>query len=133
MLTCKPGVEFTIIAPAGLKLLDAIARAGAILKLPIVITSACDGVHSGPNDPHYLGAAYDLRTHDFTDAQKRMLLSEIMHTLAVNAMDAPLTVSSGLATVHFFGFLEAQGTPNEHMHLQQRNQVSYTMADYLAA
>jgi hypothetical protein len=133
VITCKPGVQFTTIAPAGMRLLEAIRAASKTLNLPIVITSACDGTHSGPTDVHKTGEAFDLRTHNFAADQKLALLREIMLELQADDMDAPLDVSNGLATKRFFGFLEHPGAADEHIHVQRRNATVYTMADYLAA
>lgn len=132
-VTTKAGVEFTTIAPAGMRLLEAIRAAGHALHLSLVITSACDGTHAGPTDPHYSGEAYDLRSHDLNEAQKDALLKEILLTLQVDQSDAPLSVAGGLATRRFFGFVESRGTSAEHIHVQRRNGTVYTMKDYLDA
>lgn len=105
----KSGVLFTTIAPGGFRILSAIDQAAASLDENLVITSACDGEHSGPNDPHHRGEAYDVRSHDFTDDRKTTILSAIMQTL-------------GSA---FYGFLESPGTDNEHFHFQVRKGTTY--------
>src|SRR5208283_2898249 len=95
----KDGVEFTVIAPGGFRILSAIDRVAASCGTDLTITSACDGEHSGPNDPHHRGEAYDVRSHDFADRpSKAEFLTECMAILG---------------TVYFFGFLEAPGTDNE--------------------
>ena len=83
-----------------------------------VITSAADGAHSGPADPHHTGEAFDLRTRDLSAAQKSLLL----HDLQAGLYRDPR---------QFYAFLEAPETPNEHIHCQRRNGVTYTMLDYL--
>lgn len=105
----KSTVQFAKIAPGGFRILSAIDQASAKLGLDLVITSGTDGTHSGPNDPHHRGEAYDLRTHNLTPEQKDRVLAEVMGTL-------------GPA---FFGFLESPGTDNEHIHIQVRKGTIY--------
>lgn len=119
----KAGVAFTTIAPAGFRLLAAIERAARQLQLTLMITSACDGEHAGPHDPHHRGEAYDIRTRDLTEGQKDLVLSAII--TACNETGAPPPflipgVKRSLGTATFFGFLEAPRTVNEHIHVQLR-------------
>jgi hypothetical protein len=88
----------------------------SIFPADIIITSACDGAHSGPADPHHSGEAYDLRTHHLDDDLKKLLLQ---------MLDAYL---GG----RFFAFLEAPGTPNEHIHVQRRKGTLYTIENFFA-
>jgi len=104
----KPGVQFTTIAPGGFCILAAIAAAAVALGHDVTITSACDGEHSGPLDPHHRGEAYDVRTHDIPD--KQAFLEEIQKRLS---------------SAHFFAFIEAPGTDNEHIHCQVRKGTVY--------
>ncbi len=107
----KSGVEFSIIAPAGFRILSAITQTALALGRDLVITSGCDGEHSGPEDPHHLGEAYDIRTHDFpNESLKELVLSGIMQRLG---------------TEQFFGFLEAPGTDREHIHVQRKRNTVY--------
>lgn len=107
----KDGVQFSKIAPAGFRILAAIDNAAKLLKCDMVITSACDGEHSGPDDPHHTGEAYDLRTHDFPTVQFKMIvLNNIMQQLG---------------WTYFFGFVEAEGTEQEHIHLQRKKGTTY--------
>jgi len=101
----KDGVAFTVIAPAGFRLLRAIDYVADRLGLDLTITSACDGEHSGPADPHHDGSAYDLRTHDLNAAQ----VQEVLHTLR-----------SVLPSEQFFVLLESPGQEQEHIHAQRR-------------
>lgn len=134
MITCKSGVVIMPLAPAGVRILEAIKQAAKTVGVQIVITSGRDGVHSGPSDPHKLGEAFDLRTHGYTDEEKRDLLTQIMLSLQTeDPQDAPIETAGGLATKRFFGFLEDAGGPNEHLHIQRRNNTVYTLDDYLAA
>ena len=106
----KDGVSFAKIAPAGFRILAAIDLISQTLEIDLTITSACDGTHSGPTDPHHRGEAYDVRSHDLTAEIKQNILSEVM---------------SELGTEHFFGWLEAEGTDNEHFHFQIKKGTTY--------
>lgn len=119
-LLVKPGVDFgTVLAPAGARILEYLKRQVRTYDFDIVITSARDGVHSGPTDPHYSGEAFDLRTKPLTDEQKRRLLNDLRTELYPEPR-------------RFYAFLEAEGTDNEHIHVQRRNGVVYSARDYLA-
>jgi hypothetical protein len=107
----KDGVQFTIIRPAGFRILSAIDQEAANLDYDLTITSACDGPHSGPGDPHHTGEAYDIRTHDFPNGPlKKQVLDGIMQKLGWDC---------------FYGFLEAEGTDNEHIHCQRKKGTAY--------
>jgi hypothetical protein len=111
VLRVKSGVLFTVIAPGGFRILSAIDQACAKLNIgDFVVSSACDGVHSGPADPHHDGNAYDLRSHDFTADQKDVILANVMTTLGWD---------------RFYGFLESPGTDDEHFHFQTKKGVPY--------
>src|SRR5579859_8128936 len=69
--TCR----FSVFDPGGLTILAVLAGicaqwASRVGQLPsdgvLWITSAADGMHSGMDDPHHLGRAYDLRVHNLT-------------------------------------------------------------------
>lgn len=105
----KSNVLFTIIAPAGFRILSAIDQCAAKLDCDLVITSGCDGAHSGPADPHHTGEAYDLRSHDFSQEQKDVILAQINTMLGDR----------------FYGFLETPGTDNEHFHFQRAKGTTY--------
>ncbi len=98
----KPGALFTMIAPGGFRILSAIDRTAQEINCDLCITSAGDGMHSGPNDPHHRGEAYDVRSHDFTPQQKDTILSCLRKYLGPK----------------FYAFLEAENTDNEHFHIQ---------------
>jgi hypothetical protein len=99
----KDGVLYTTIAPGGHRILAAIDYVAESNDHDLTITSACDGVHSGPNDPHHRGEAYDIRTHDLDDVDT--VLKDIQFYLG---------------SEHFYAFLEDLGTANEHIHVQVR-------------
>jgi hypothetical protein len=106
----KDGVSFNKIAPGGFRILSAIDNAAYALGLDLVITSACDGEHSGPNDPHHRGEAYDVRSHDFDEFTKQKVLDSVMNYLEIN---------------QFYGFLESPGTENEHFHFQVKKGITF--------
>lgn len=106
----KDGVSFAIIAPGGFRILSAIDQASQRLALDLVITSACDGEHSGPQDPHHKGEAYDVRSHDMTPENKDRFLANVMATLGYQ---------------NFYGFLESPETDNEHFHFQVKKGTMY--------
>jgi hypothetical protein len=119
----KPGVQFTTIAPAGFRLLGAIEHAARAVGADLTITSACDGLHSGPDDPHHRGEAYDVRTHDLLEATKHTVLAEILRACNDDGVGPAQPVPGlpgSLATSTFFGWLEHAGTPDEHLHVQRR-------------
>lgn len=119
-LRVAPGVQFTVIAPAGFVILAALLAATRDLGSDLTITSACDGTHSGPNDPHHRGEAYDVRSHTFADVMKRTVLETIMGELGIYQEQ-----DGGFVTDKFFGWLEQAGQPNEHFHVQLRHGVIY--------
>jgi hypothetical protein len=110
VIRVKEAVQFLKIAPAGFRILSAIDQAAKKCAVDLVITSACDGCHSGQNDPHHRGEAYDVRSHDFSAEQKQRILAEVM---------------GALGWEHFYGFLEAAGTDNEHFHFQVKKGTVY--------
>ncbi len=115
----KPGVILgTNLAPAGARLLDLIKTLAATYDFDITITSGRDGLHSGALDPHKTGEAFDLRSKGLAPGQVSRLLNDLRTALY-------------LSPRRFYAFLEAQGTDNEHIHVQRRNGVVYTMDDYL--
>lgn len=115
----KPGVDLgTVLAAAGARILEVLKALAPTYDFDITITSGRDGVHSGPDDPHHTGEAFDLRTNTLTTAQKYRLLSDLR--LALYKPDR-----------RFYAFLEAAGTPNEHLHVQRRAGTTYEPLDYL--
>lgn len=104
----KDRVLFTVITPGGFRILAALESAVAYIAHDLTITSACDGIHSGPEDPHPQGRAYDVRTHDLPD--KHLALDAII---------------SFLGEVRFYCFLEDPDSDNEHIHCQVRHGMTY--------
>lgn len=116
-IAIKPGVSFAVVAPAGFLILLALKKAADKLNTGLMITSGCDGLHSGPMDPHHTGEAYDVRSHDLDPAIKTQVVDAVM---------------TELGWEHFFGFLEAPGTPDEHFHFQRKRATTMTVEDFLA-
>ena len=118
-LYTKPGVDFgTVLAPAGARILEVVKRLAAGYPFDVTITSARDGAHSGPNDPHHTAEAFDLRTHGLTSEQKGTLLADLRRLLYKTPR-------------RFYAFLEAPGAPHEHVHCQRKRGEIYTVEDYL--
>lgn len=119
-LLVKDGVDFgTSLAPAGAQIIDTLKQLVAFYDFNVTITSARDGVHSGPGDPHHSGEAFDLRVNDLTPAQAARLLDDLKAGLY-----RPVR--------RFYAFHEAAGTPDAHIHVQRRAGTVYSVADYLA-
>ena len=117
-LRVKPGVAFNVIAPGGFRILAALESAASHIAHDLTITSACDGEHSGPDDPHHRGEAYDVRTHDLPDKQ-----------LALKAIKDFLDIPEGEQQgSRFFAWIENEGEENEHIHCQVRKGTVYPPA-----
>lgn len=104
----KPGVEFGELTTAGIHMLSALDMIARQNKHDITVTSARDGDHSGPDDPHKKGNAFDVRTHDLPD--KEVVLQSL---------------KSYLGTEKFYAFLESSNTENEHIHVQLAKLAEY--------
>lgn len=118
-LLVKEGVDFgTSLHFAGARILDVLKVLVASYDFDVTITSSRDGIHSGPDDPHHFGAAFDLRTHDLTTAQAARLLHDLQRVLYRTPR-------------RFYAFLESPQQPNEHVHVQLRSGTVYTITDYL--
>lgn len=120
-LLIKDGVDFgSTLAPAGARILGVLKRLAPTYDFDITITSARDGVHSGPDDPHHSGEAFDVRSNGLNSLQVARLLHD---------------VQVGLYTAtprRFYAFYEAAGAPNAHIHIQRRSGTIYTVLDFLA-
>jgi hypothetical protein len=118
-LQVKGGVDFgPSLAPAGARILEALKQVVEPLDFNLTITSARDGVHSGPADPHHSGEAFDVRSNTFQLGQKLAVLTSIRQKLYREPR-------------RFYAFLEDAGGPNEHFHIQRRAGTSYSTLDYL--
>ena len=112
----KEGVKITKLSPAGACIIGALDLTAKALGYDIWITSAEDGVHSGPDDPHHSAEAFDVRTHGVPN--KIALLLEI---------------KAHLDGRYFYTFLEdpdPDAIPenfqsNEHIHCQRKRATVY--------
>lgn len=120
MILFKPGVQL-VGHPAGVRILAALDQFSRNIGIDLTVTSGADGNHSGPDDPHHFGKAYDVRSHDYL-MDKSHLISQV---LAYADGETPFGDGAGYATTHFFGFLEDAGTDNEHIHFQLRKGVTF--------
>ena len=123
VIRVKFGVKFDRIDPAGFRLLGSLDR--VVRPEPYDLTVTCGSDSHPASDPHSLGRAYDVRTHDLTDEQKTYVLRAVLLDVQEGELDAPMAVSIGLATSRFYGQLEHPGQPTEHLHFQQRKGTSY--------
>jgi hypothetical protein len=115
----KQGVEFgPLLAPAGARILEVLKQLVAGYDFHVTLTSARDGIHSGPQDPHHSGEAFDLRVNDLQPAQIQRLLNDLQFHLYRDPR-------------RFYAFMEAPGTPNAHIHVQRRAATSYSAVDFL--
>lgn len=116
MIKIKEGVTF-IYSPGGLTILNAVKTISRLMNHDFTITSGSDGVHSGPEDPHYHGDAYDIRSKDLADeTQKQQFLANLNNLLARD---------------RFYYFLENPGKDNEHFHIQVKNGTTFTIQNFL--
>ena len=105
-LRFKPGVVL-VPSPGGAMLIAGLVYTAMQIKHDLTVTSGADGEHSGPDDPHHFGNAFDVRTHDLPD--KEYALQSLIVQLG------PL----------FYAFLEDENTDNEHIHCQVLKGTTY--------
>lgn len=120
VVTTLPSVQFAFISSAGFALISAIWQTGQEIGHDLVITSGTDGEHSGPDDPHHKGEAYDVRSHDMDTVAKGIFVQKVLNHLGTAAPS-----SGGYVTDYFFGWLENAGMDNEHFHFQLRHGKVY--------
>lgn len=108
-------VRFTCFDDVTVYLLRMVLVAAAQLQEPaeLVITSACDGTHSGPEDPHHKGHALDIRSHSFPSSESKAAF--------VKALQWQLGPS-------YYVFLESPDQTNEHFHLQLKKGLTSPLA-----
>ena len=120
----KHGVLFETIAPAGFRILGAIESVARSMNYDLTITSASDGTHSGPNDPHHRGEAFDIRSKTIAPSVKDDVLRLLLLDLCEHK-ETLQPVSIGFATSLFYAQLEDRDGENEHIHLQLRTGRQY--------
>jgi hypothetical protein len=113
----KDGVTF-IYSIGGFSILQAIKTNSRMLDKDITITSGSDGIHSGLDDPHHHGDAYDVRSHDLDAVTKQQFLANLNNLLPRDK---------------FYYILEDKDKDNEHFHIQVKNGIKFTIQDYLSA
>jgi hypothetical protein len=113
MIKIKEGVKFDIVAPSGAMILQTIKSCAKFHSCDLTITSGTDGKHSGENDPHHRGEAYDIRSHDLL--QKDSVLEYISQQLGSN----------------FYAFIEDRDKLNEHIHIQIRKGLLFDPIKFL--
>jgi hypothetical protein len=112
----KPGVDFgPCLAPAGARILEVLRKFVRGVQFDLTITSARDGLHSGPADPHHTGEAFDVRTHDLTASEKQQVVFYMQ----------------GMLGPQFYAFVEDPDGANEHIHVQRRKGTTYSVQDLL--
>lgn len=114
-LTALPSVELAVIDEATIYLLKTILALAADTPWldELVITSGSDGAHSGPDDPHHRGHAFDLRTHNFPSRALKFTFCD--------------TLTQRLGR-QFYAFVEDPDQPNEHIHVQVAKGKTYPPA-----
>ncbi len=122
-LLVKDGVRFDRIARAGARILGALDTVARTFGRDLTITCACEG--HPPTDPHTLGEAYDVRTHDMLNEEVKLrILSSVMELLCEPG-ESTFHIAGGIASTHFWGWLEHPGTDAEHLHIQRRRGTAY--------
>lgn len=129
MIKIKEGVQFTY-SPGGLTILNAIKAVSRMLQFDLTITSGNDGIHfdgsaefrnsntPNPDDPHYHGDAYDVRSHDLpNELVKQQVLANLNNILPRDK---------------FYYLLENPATINEHFHIQVKKGTKFTIQDFLS-
>lgn len=85
-LHVKPGVDLSRLDPGGCRLLAVVAMAPLALGFSLTITCGNEG--HGPDDPHTLGKALDIRTRDLTPLQVLLLLQYLDQQLGTDLFTA---------------------------------------------
>lgn len=126
VLRRRPSVRIDAADADGLNLLGAL-RAVAVADTQDVILT-CGSEQHPPLDPHTLGHAFDVRTHNRTPERRSWLLRAVLVELSEGDGDEPAPLASvaleNLATRRYFGQIEDPDGANAHLHLQRRNGVA---------
>lgn len=111
-------------APAGVRILAALDACAQLLKHDITITCA-DGGH-GPNDPHTLGEAYDVRVTDLTLDQINDLchaLDTLLDTFFTTLYETPPGFSTPAVLDEWLYVNPDASGP--HLHIQRKKGTVY--------
>ena len=117
MVKIKDDVTF-VFSIGGFPILQAIKTCSRLLNVDLMITSGSDGVHSGIDDPHHFGNAYDVRSHNLDSVTKQQFLANLNNLLPRDK---------------FYYFLEAAETDNEHFHIQVKKGTEFTIENYFSS
>ncbi len=60
VVTWKPGARWDTPTSAGTRILGVLDRAASVCRTNLEVASGTDGAHSGPDDPHKRGLAFDV-------------------------------------------------------------------------
>ena len=118
MITAKSTlVYFEILTPALIHIFSVLdfmdRKYHGVKPDKLVITAMANGVHA-PNSKHYKGEALDLRSNNFpTRESKRAFRTDLEKELGPK----------------FRVLLEAEGTLNEHFHIQVKKGLTYNPGD----
>ena len=103
-ITCKPGVLMASTHPVTLRGLADLADLwdDVLPQHPFVVTSLTDGTHV-PDSRHYLGLAFDVRTHGAPQAHLELIVRRFK-----------------AAHPGWWVKVETPGIPGEHLHAEWR-------------
>lgn len=94
VVTWKAGARWDVPTSAGVHILGALDRAAPVCRTTLEITSGTDGTHSGPDDPHKRGVAFDVSVHGFSPGlvvQVKTYLEQILGSLFTVLYECPST------------------------------------------
>ena len=130
IVTHRPSVRFSMIAPAGFKILAAIQRAAEQCDWDLEITSATDS-HTQPS-AHVTGEAYDLSVKGMsaqTIEDVKKALEAALGPLFTVLYEVPTPPSD--PTLRHIAYVNARAT-GPHFHIQRRKGTIYPPAPMMA-
>lgn len=122
----KSGVSLDGLAPAGARILSAIAEAAAVVGVDLTITNGTEG--HGPTDPHTTGEAIDVRTAGLPTDVLVGLVLEVQQRLGtaftvLYEVPSPSAVPDPrLLTVYYLN----PGASASHLHIQRKKGTVYS-------
>lgn len=124
----KLGARWDTPTSAGTRILGALDRAAPVCRTDLEVTSGTDGAHSGPNDPHKRGVAFDVSVQGFSPAlvvQVKTYLEQVLGSLFTVLYECPTSPTepqlARIASVN----PEATGP---HFHIQPRKGTTWPPA-----
>lgn len=119
----KPGCQFAILAPAGIRILCALDEAARAAAHDLTITCGTEG-HAA-DDPHTTGEAYDVSVAGLSADQVLSLRAWLMKELGAAftvLYESPTTPADArLAAIVY----PDPHTTAPHLHVQRRNRTVY--------